>query len=337
VPAVVNLAENTNVLGPCRGAVEAVAREAAGANQYPERQRQDLVAALAALHGVGADQVMIGNGAQHVIRVIAQTFLAPGDRAVGLAPTYPGYGNASTVMRAHYETLPAVDGGYDTEAWVRAAATARIAWLCTPNNPTGCALPAASAERIVRALPPDGLAVIDQTYRDFADDASIVDGVAMLRGGAPVIVVHTFSKLYALAGLRIGYALASASHIGAMLQRLDTFPVNRAGQAAAVEALRDTAHQAATLAFVRQGRRQIEAGLRQLGVPFFPSQANFVTARFGDAAPRVLESARNAGYALRSMDGIWGLPGWIRITVGLEHHNADVLRVLAAALAGTRS
>ena len=278
-------------------------------NQYPERQRRDLVHALAALHGVGENQIVIGNGAQHVIRVIAQTFLAPGDAAVGLAPTYPGYSNASSVMRAQYTALPAVDGGYDTGAWVKAVASARLAWLCTPNNPTGCTLSHEAARKIVGALPADGIAVIDQTYRDFSKDPAVADGIALLRGGAPVVIVHTFSKLYALAGLRIGYAVASAAHITSMLERLDTFPVNRAGQAAAVAALRDTEHQTATIAFVRQGRRQLEAGLRDLGVKFFPSQANFVTAHFGEAAGRVLERAKEAGYALRSMDGIWGLPG----------------------------
>jgi histidinol-phosphate aminotransferase len=335
--AILNLAENTNVLGPCKGAIAAVASEAAGANQYPERQRRDLIQALAALHGVGENQIVIGNGAQHVIRVIAQTFLAPRDDAVGLAPTYPGYSNASNVMLARYSAVPARDGGYDTGAWVKAVASARIAWLCTPNNPTGCALSHAAAREIVGALPPNGIAVIDQTYRDFSEDPAITDGIALLRGGAPVVVVHTFSKLYALAGLRIGYAVASAAHIGAMLERLDTFPVNRAGQAAAVAALADAEHQAATLAFVRQGRRQLETGLRQLGVTYFPSHANFVTARFGEAAPRVLERAKEAGYALRSMDGIWGLPGWLRITVGLEQHNADVLRAIAASMAGARA
>jgi histidinol-phosphate aminotransferase len=337
VPAVVNLAENTNVLGPCRGAVEAAAAEASSASQYPERQRRDLVAALAGLHGVAESQILIGNGAQHVIRVIAQTFLAPGDIALGLAPTYPGYGNASTVMRARYDALPAMHGGYQTSAWATAAATARIAWLCSPNNPTGCVLSHAAADEIVRALPARGLAVIDQTYRDFADDAAIADGVALLRDGAPVIIVHTFSKLYALAGLRIGYALGSAPHIAAMFERLDTFPVNRAGQAAAVAALRDTEHQAATLAFVRRGRRQLEVGLDDLGVTFFRSQANFVTACFGDAAARVLERAQDAGYVLRSMDGAWGLPGWLRITVGLEQHNADVLLAIATALGDARA
>jgi histidinol-phosphate aminotransferase len=337
VPAVLNLAENTNVLGPCQGAIAAVVAEAASANLYPERQRRDLVAALARLHSVDENQILIGNGAQHVIRVIAQTFLAPGQKTVGLAPTYPGYANASTIMRARYEAVPAEQGGYDTVAWVRAVAAVRIAWLCTPNNPTGCGLSHAAAREVIGALPTDGLAVIDQTYRDFADDATVTNGVALLRDGAPVIIVHTFSKLYALAGLRVGYALASAAHVAAMLERLDAFPANRAGQAAALAALRDTEHQAATLAFVRQGRRQLETGLRDLGIRFFPSQANFVTAHFADAAPRVLERARDAGYALRSMDGIWGLPGWLRITVGLAHHNTDVLAAIASAVGAART
>jgi histidinol-phosphate aminotransferase len=335
--APVDLSQNTNVLGPGRGATEAAAREAASASQYPERQSRVLLEALAHLHGVGTNQIIVGNGAQHVLRVLAQTFLGPGDVAVGLSPTYPGYKNATAVMRATYRPVAAVDGGYDIAPWIRAVADARLAWLCTPNNPTGRALSHAAARRIIAALPPSGIAVFDQTYRDFIDAADVADGLALQKEGAPVIVVHTFSKLYGLAGLRVGYALARPDQVTAMLERLDAFPVNRAGQAAAVAALADIEHQDETRRFVLEGRRQLEDGLRRLGVPFFPSQANFVTAQFGAACEQVLRAAKDGGYVLRPMDGQWGLPGWLRITIGFHHHNADVLRVVEAVLQAARA
>jgi histidinol-phosphate aminotransferase len=228
--------------------------------------------------------------------------------------------------------VPAIAGGYDVAAWMEAVGAARIAWLCTPNNPTGRALFQGDAARIVARLSGHGIAVFDETYRDFVDAADCADGLAFLREGAPVIVVHTFSKLYGLAGLRVGYALARPGDIAAMLERLDAFPVNRAGQAAAVAALADVEHQQRSRQFVLAGRRQLEAGFRQLGIEFFPSQANFVTAKFGEACDRVVQDLREAGILVRPMDGPWGLPGWARITVGFEEHNTAVLRSIGASL-----
>jgi histidinol-phosphate aminotransferase len=329
----VDLSQNTSVLGPSEAAVEAARREAVSANQYPERQSRALVDALARLHGVGTDQILIGNGAQHVLRIIAQTFLAPGDVAVGLSPTYPGYQNATKVMRATFRAVPAKDGGYELARWLEAVDGARLVWLCTPNNPTGRALTHEDASRIAGALPEDALAIFDETYRDFIEAPDCADGLALLQAGAPVIVVHTFSKLYGLAGLRVGYALARPRDIAAMLDRLDAFPVNRAGQSAAVAALADVQHQERSRSYVISGRRQLEEGLRLLGIDFFPSQANFVTARFDGACERVMQFLKNDGYQVRSMDGQWGLPGWVRITIGFSEHNADVLQGIERALA----
>ncbi|MGH2406369.1 MAG: aminotransferase class I/II-fold pyridoxal phosphate-dependent enzyme, partial [bacterium] len=129
----IDLSQNTSVMEPSRGAVEAAAREAAGANAYPERQSRALVTTLARFHEIDPNQIIVGNGAQHVLRIVAQTFLEPGDIAVGLSPTYPGYRNATAVMRAAYRSVPAANGGYNAAAWVEAARHARIAWLCTPN------------------------------------------------------------------------------------------------------------------------------------------------------------------------------------------------------------
>lgn len=336
-PTVIDLSQNTSVLGPSQSAVDAAAREVTRANAYPERQHRPLLTALARLHEVGVDQIVLGNGAQHVLRVIAQTFLAPGDVAVGLTPTYPGYKNATGVMRAVYRSVPAVAGGYDEAAWIHAVGDARVAWLCTPNNPTGRPLAHDAAARIVDALAVRGIAVFDETYRDFADEPGSADGLAFLHAGRPVIVVHTFSKLYGLAGLRVGYAVARPQDIAAMLERLDAFPVNRAGPAAAVAALEDARHQAESRRLVLDGRRQLQDGLSRLGIEYFPSQTNFVTAHFGDAAERVMLELKRAGYLVRSMEGSWGLPGWVRITVGFDRHNAAVLHAIEASLQGTRA
>lgn len=332
----VDLSQNTSVLGPSRGAVDAAAREMTSANAYPERQHPALVAALARLHEVGTDQILLGNGAQHVLRVVAQTFLSPGDVAVGLAPTYPGYRSATEVMRATFRSVTAVRGEYETAAWVRAVGDARLAWLCTPNNPTGRPLAHEAAAQILAALPEQGIAVFDETYGDFADEPGRADGLEFLRAGRPVIVVHTFSKLYGLAGLRVGYAVARPQDIAALLARIDAFPVNRAAPAAALAALEDRQHQAVSRRMVLDGRRQLQDGLRRLGVEYFSSQTNFVTARFGDASSRVMQNLKDAGYLVRPMDGMWGLPGWLRITIGFERHNAAVLRTIETTLQQAR-
>ena len=318
-PALVDLSANENVLGPSPHARVAARNELDRIHRYPERQSRELLDRLATRHHVGRNQLLLGNGAQHVLRIIAATYLTSDDQAIGLGPTYPGYRNATATMHARYRSIPAESGGYgDLDSWTRAAGRAKLAWLCTPNNPTGCILTQTQAEAILAALPKGSIAVFDETYRDFVDDPNAADGTALLQTGAPVIVVHTFSKLYGLAGLRIGYAIAQPEVIEALLQRLDSFPVNRLAQVAALAALADDEYQDAGRQLVLSGRRQLQQGLERLGIEFYPSQANFVTANFGDQAERVADHIQQSGYVVRPMHGKWELPGWIRITVGLE-------------------
>jgi histidinol-phosphate aminotransferase len=252
------------------------------------------------------------------------------DSVLALAPTYPGYLKATKMVHAAYRALPARAGGYDGDEWVQAVPTARVVWCCTPNNPTGAVLKHDDALRIVRVLPSGSVAVFDETYRDFCTDPNAANGMELVQAGMPAIVVRTFSKLYGLAGARVGYAVTHPDLAAAMLEHLDAFPVNRFGQAAAVAALSDAEHQAATRAYVLAGRAQLEDGLRRLNVEFIPSQANFVTANFGAACDGVVQTLQGAGYLVRAMDGPWGLPGWVRITVGLEAHNTAVLRAIEA-------
>ena len=332
----VNLANNENVLGPSPRAREAAVRALEDLHCYPERQNRAVLGALAELHGVDPTQILTGNGAQHVLRVIAATFLTTGQKAVALAPTYTGYISATQTMHATYQSLPAKHGGYDVGAWIDVAPSAQLLWLCSPNNPTGCVLKQQDAEAILQQLPRRSTVVFDAAYGDFVDDADAADGFRLLREDTRVIVVKTFSKLYGLAGLRLGYAVASADRIAAMMDRLDTFATNRPAQAAALAALADQNHQAATKRLVSEGRKLLRDGLMQLGLEVYPSQANFVTVRVGAARDRVVAEAHDAGYLIRPLSGPWGLPDAVRIGVGRPEHIHDVLAAFSRAIQDER-
>ena len=322
------LASNENPLGPSPMAVAAAASALAIVNLYPDGNCWDLTGKLAARLQVGRDQLVFGNGSNEVLELVAHVFLAPGTEAVMGQYGFVVYKLATLLMGATPVEVAMPRFAYDLAA-MRAAVTprTRVVFLDNPNNPTGTAHSQAELADFARSLPDDVLLVLDEAYAEYQDAAP--DFRPLIAAGRPVLCTRTFSKIYGLAGLRIGYGITRPD-IAALVQRARApFNINSVAQAAAVAALDDAGFVGRSREANRAGLRQLEAGFRELGLEWIPSQANFVLVQVPDGA---MASAflQARGTIVRSF-GM--LPKHVRITVGTAAQNDRCLVNLKAYLA----
>lgn len=322
------LSANENPLGPSPRVVAAVAREAARVHLYPDGGATALREALAHRLGVTPAELVVGNGADELIGLVARAALEPGDEVVVPEPSFEPYATSAVIAGAR--VVPSPLAGYETDLDdMRARVTARTkaVVLCSPHNPAATIVRATPLGAFLDALGDDPpLVVLDEAYRDFVDDPAYPDGVELLRRRPRLIVLRTFSKVAALAGLRVGYAVASADTIGWLNRVREPYNVNRLAQVAALAALEDTEHWARTRRFVLEERRFLAEGLRKRGYAFPPSQANFLLVKVADAAARHAKLLR-AGILVRDGADV-GFPGHLRISVGLRETNERLLSLL---------
>jgi len=329
-PATVDkLASNENPLGPSPKAIAAAAAALPAMNLYPDGSCWDLSAKLAERLGVGRDQLVFGNGSNEVLELAAHVFLGPGTEAVMGVHGFVVYKLATLLMGAKAVEVPMPGFRHDLAA-VRAAVNprTRIVYLACPNNPTGTVDTEAELVAFARSLPEDVLFVLDQAYAEYQERAP--DLRPLIAEGRAVLCARTFSKIYGLAGLRVGYG-CTRPDIAALLQRARApFNISSVAQAAAVAALDDAE-------FVRRSRetnfaglRQLAAGFRELGLEFVPSEANFILVKVPDGAA-VFQALQRRGTIVRPFGN---LPEYVRITVGTAAQNERCLANLRAFLAG---
>lgn len=330
----VHLASNENPLGPSPRAVEALAQAAAGVHRYPEMFQTPLREALGARWGIEADRIMVGNGVDQLIKLLAEAFLDPGQQAVFPAPSFSAYRQATLLAGAVPRAVALVDNGLDLGGMLRAVdENTRLVFLCNPNNPTGTAVGAQALRAFLRDLAPHVLAVLDEAYAEYVEDPGFVSGLTLLRAGQELVVMRTFSKIYGLAGLRIGWAAGPAGVVQALLKVREPFSVNRLAEVAAIAALGDDAHLERSRRLVAEGRAQLMAGLAALGYQPVPSQANFILVDVGPDAVEVAVRLRDRGILVR--DGRpFGLTRQLRITVGEREENAALLAALGEVRTG---
>jgi histidinol-phosphate aminotransferase len=333
LPRVVKLGANEDAGGPLPAALEAYTAVAGLIGRYPDSRATELVEALAAEHRVAPACVLVGNGADELIRMAAALVLDPGDRAVIPWPSFPSYRDSTQCCGAEAITVDAEDPAL--AAHVVAAAHApgvRLVYLANPNNPTGRLLAAGEIRQIAQGLPGGVLCVVDEAYYDYTTGHA--SAVALVRDGAPnVCVLRTFSKIHALAGLRVGYAVGPP-HVITALERIRlVFNVGVAAQVAAQAALQEREAVALRAIYTRQAKRELSASLKRAGLVTRASAANFVFARVpgGDGAAYADRLLR-CGVAVRALAG-FGAPDAIRVTVG----TAAELDFLDAALDQLRS
>jgi histidinol-phosphate aminotransferase len=329
VDKILKLASNENPLGMSPKAKKAVAAAISGIERYPDQF--DLIKAVAGRCGVAQNQVVLGNGSNDVLDLIARVFLAPGRSAVFAQHAFAVYPLATLSTGAELIVTPARNYGHDLNA-MRAAIRpdTRIVWIANPNNPTGNFLPYPEVRAFLEAVPPDVVVVLDEAYNEYLPPAERVDTAAWIADFPNLVVTRTFSKIFGLAGLRVGYALASAEIADLMNRVRQPFNVNNLAIAAAIAALDDHLFVAESYELNRRGMEQLVAGLKRLGLEHIPSHGNFVTFKVGDGAT-VNQKLLKQGVIVRPIGG-YGLPEWLRVTIGTEPENARFLEALEKAL-----
>jgi histidinol-phosphate aminotransferase len=330
VERIVKLASNEGPLGPFPAALAAISEAAPGLNRYPERG-WELQQRLAARHGLAVDRIAPGNGADAVIANLALAYLRPGDEVLMGWPSFISYHLSAVKMGATPVHVPLRDGAYDLEALAgRVGDATRIVYVCSPNNPTGGIVSGDALAAFLEAVPDRVLVVIDSAYHEYVTDPAYVDAIAEHAGRPNVVVLRTFSKIYGLAGLRIGYGVAPAPVVAELGKVRGPFDVSELAQVAAEASLDDDAELERRRSENEGERRRLEAELGARGVKLYPAAANFVCAEVGDGAALAARLERQ-GVIVRPLAS-FGAPSCVRVTVGLGDENDLFLTALDRSL-----
>jgi histidinol-phosphate aminotransferase len=332
---IVKLASNEGPFPPLPAAVEAMERSARELNRYPDGGIYRLHEALAARHGVAFEQIAVGAGADGCIDMLSQAMLDPGDEVVCGWPSFPSYVIYARKQGAQALTVPLRELRYDLEALAGAVtACTKIVYVCHPNNPTGTMNTKDELDRFFERVPGHALVVIDQAYFEYIDRPDYPDAIeAYVKGGRPVVVLRTFSKIYGLAGLRVGYAVGPADVVAAMSKTRRPFDVTSPAQVAALASLDDAAELARRRALNAEGLARLGRTLREHGFePGADPVGNFVYVEVGDEAPRLYEALLHEGVIVRPLAG-FGAPHALRISVGSPEENDFFAGALGRVLA----
>lgn len=329
---VIKLASNENPLGPSKLALAALRKAISGIHLYPDGSSFYLKQKLGSKLGVQPGNLIFGNGSNEIIEMLGHAVLGPGAEVVVSQYCFAVYPIVTALFGAKLVTVPAKAYGHDLDA-MKAAITenTRLVFVANPNNPTGTTIPAGDLEAFVRAVPQNVVLALDEAYIEFLSQP--LDLVADVASGKlpNVLLMRTFSKIYGLAGLRLGYGIASAEFISELEKIRQPFNTNALAQAAALAAMDDTAHPEKTRRNNARGMRLFEREFKKLGLEFIPSEANFILVRVGDGG-RVFNDMQKLGVITRPMGG-YQLPEWIRISVGAPKENAKCLAALRQSLA----
>ncbi len=329
--AIVKLASNENPLGMSPLVTEALARELAELPRYPDGNGFVLKAALAAKTGVEPNRIVLGNGSNDVLDLIARTFLAPGDEAVFSQHGFAVYPLSTLAASGKPVQVPARDYGHDLDAMAAAITDrTRIVFIANPNNPTGTFVPGPRIEAFLGKVPPTVIVVLDEAYTEYLPEADRYDSIAWLARYPNLVISRTFSKAYGLAGLRVGFGLGSVDVIDLLNRVRQPFNVNALALTAATAALNDAGFVERTADINRRGMAQLTDAFARLGLEWIPSWGNFVTVKVGDAAT-INQRLLAQGVIVRPI-GAYGLAEWLRVSVGLPEENDRFLDALRHAL-----
>jgi histidinol-phosphate aminotransferase len=325
---VIKLASNENPLGPSPKAVAALIGGHDTLHRYPDGGGYRLRQAVADRWKVMRDQVILGNGSDEILGLLARAFLAPGDEAVMADHTFVIYKMEVTAAHGKPVVVPLVNWTHDLEAMAQAVTSrTRLLFICNPNNPTGTMVPAGAVSRLMATVPNDLIVVFDEAYFEYVSAPQFPDTIAYVKEGRNAIVLRTFSKIYGLAGLRIGYGITTAEITGILNRVRPPFNANSLAQRAALAALGDDEHVAKSRAVNAAGMEQVGQGLQALGFAPIPSEANFVYFDVKRDGRQVFESLLREGIIVRHVEGTM-----LRVTIGQAEENAAFLHALKKVL-----
>jgi histidinol-phosphate aminotransferase len=328
---ILKMASNENPLGPSPKALAAIRGALDELHYYPDGSGFDLKRALSARFGVEPAQIVLGNGSNDVLELVARAYLRPGDSAVYSRHAFMVYALAIQAIGAQHIEVPT--RGFETDLDAMAAAVradTRMVFVANPNNPTGTFNAWDEIERFVKAIPSNVLVVLDEAYGEYLPDDLVSPTPRWLARFPNLVISRTLSKAFGLAGLRVGYGLADPQVAEVMNRVRQPFNVNHLAMVAACAALGDHEFIAASRKVNAEGLAQLAAGFERLGLEYIPSRGNFITVRVGPAQA-VYAALLAEGVIVRPIAG-YGMPEHLRVTVGLPEHNERFLAALARAL-----
>ncbi len=328
---IIKLASNENPLGPSRKAVAAMRKAVSQVNLYPDGNSFYLKQKLAAKLNLTPAHLVLGNGSNEILELLGHALLSPDAEVVVSEYCFAVYPIVTALFGAKLVTVPSKNYGHDLNAMLAAVTPqTRVIFAANPNNPTGTTVSAAELEQFVQKVPAGVVLALDEAYVEFLEQP--IDFVSAIREGRypNLILMRTFSKIYGLAGLRLGYGIAHPDFITELEKIRQPFNINAVAQAAALAALDDDAHAERTRRNNSRGLKLYEREFRKLGLEYVPTQANFILVRVGEGG-RVFNELQKLGVIVRPMGG-YQLPEWIRISVGTPKENQRCLAALKQVL-----
>ena len=322
---IIKLASNENPLGPSPKAIAAMRDAIENAHLYPDGGAFYLRNAIAKKLNLTPDHIILGNGSNEIIELLAHAFLERGDAIVTSEHAFVAYKIIARVFGAETIEAPSRDYGHDLDAMLRAITDrTELIFVANPNNPTGTLLSADAIERFIARVPPQVVVVFDEAYYEFVE--GMPDTLRYAREERNVVTLRTFSKIHGLASLRVGYGIARSELIEVMHKTREPFNVNGIGQIGALAALTDEEHQRETKRLVEEGRAFFEKEFAAMKLSFVPSAANFVLVNVGDGLA-VFRALLQRKVIVRAMKG-YNLPKWVRITIGTIDQNQKCIAAL---------
>jgi histidinol-phosphate aminotransferase len=330
--SVIKLASNESSIGPSPLAVQAILDHVWDIHRYPEDTSHDLKVALAKYLSINPAEVLLGTGGDEVLLILAQLFLDPSDEAAYPFPSFLIYRRAVRMMGAIAVESRLRNNRIDVEDLLaHITPRTKLVFLCNPNNPTGNVISKEEVIYFLEHLPSHVFPIIDEAYAEFVTDPNFCDGVSLFREGRGLAAVRTFSKIFGLAGLRIGYAVLPKALSTAADRIRNPFNINRLAQVAGLAALQDHAHVSRTKAAIAVGRNQLLRRLREFGLDPIPSETNFVCVDVGRNAEELHRQLLSRGLIIRPLTA-YDMPNCIRITVGTPEEHEILLNTLAELL-----
>ncbi len=324
----IKLASNENPLGPSKKAIKAIEKVLNRIHFYPDGQGQSLKKTLAEKLGMRSQEILLGNGSNEIIEMVVRTFLSPGEETIIGEPAFSFYSKAVTVSRGESVAISLRNDRYDlSEVHRNITGKTRLIFIDSPNNPTGTIVKDGELKDFISALPEDVLLVMDEAYHEYVTDREYPDTRRYIKDGKNVLVLRTFSKIYGLAGLRIGYGITREGLIELMEKVHQPFNINALAQIGALAALSDVEHVKRSIEINKKGKTYLYKELNRVGLKYVPSEANFILFDVGSNGKKVYESLLREGVIVRYIEG-----SRLRVTIGLPKENKRFIQALQKVL-----
>lgn len=329
---VIKLASNENPLGPSPKAIQAIKGHADRVNLYPDGGGYYLKGVLAKRLEIGRENIILGNGSDEIVSLITRVFLQGGEEVIVGAPSFLMYRINAQLNRGKVIFIPLRDFRLDLKK-VKKTITprTRLIFIDNPNNPTGTIVKEDEVRDFLSNLSPQILVIFDEAYYEYVEDSEYPQTMNFIKQGRSVVILRTFSKIYGLAGLRVGYGVAKEEIIAALDKARSPFNVNSLAQVGALASLKDKEQVERSRRLIKKEKAFLYSRLRKLGLSFVPTQANFILIRIGKRAGNVEKSLLKRGIIIRGMAG-YCLPEHIRVTIGTREQNEEFLENLQSIL-----